>query len=130
MISCIYGRQDGPIKAKGVIVTYPDNPIPRKDREFIPRDATVRIIAEKLGSIGISLPVTESDFEKVSEFFSSEEATWANAAACGDAVRCGFDAGRVVRRVRRYAEAYLFGETVIESVFMYPGRSAVNVPKS
>ena len=71
-------------KAKGVVVSYPDNLIPGKDRELIPRDATVRILAEKLGSIGITLPVTESDFEKISEFFSSEEATWANATACGD----------------------------------------------
>ena len=56
-------------KAKGVVVSYPDNPIPGKDRELIPRDATVRILAEKLGSIGISLPVTESDFEKIRSSF-------------------------------------------------------------
>ena len=71
-------------KAKRVIVAFPDKPVSGKDRELIPRDATVRVLAANLGKIGITFPVKESDLERISDFFSEEEVTWANAAACGD----------------------------------------------
>ena len=71
-------------KAKGVMVAFPDKPVSGKDRELIPRDETVRILADNLGQIGINLPVKESDLEKISDYFSDEEAKWANAAGCGD----------------------------------------------
>ena len=41
-------------KAKGVIVVFPDKPVFGKDRELIPRDATVRVLAANLGKIGIT----------------------------------------------------------------------------
>jgi hypothetical protein len=51
--------------------------------EYVPRDASVRLLKKFLPAIGVSIPLSESDLEEASDFFCRMEIDLAQEKECG-----------------------------------------------